>query len=119
MRSYARGSSRRTSWHSRASVHAPGGEDIAFSVPEINDFRESSKTLGGIAEYSPFTVTLLNDHRAERLSVGLVTGNYFSVMGLSPVVGRAFGPEDDGRAAAPVMILTHEYWEEKFAGDPS
>jgi predicted permease len=103
----------------RQSTNAPGGEDIAFSVPEINDFRESSKTLGGIAEYSPYTVTLLNDHRAERLSVGLVTGNYFSVMGLSPVVGRAFGPEDDGRAAAPVMILTHEYWEKKFAGDPS
>ena len=38
------------------------------------------------------TFTLLDDHRAERLSVGLVTGNYFSVMGLSPVVGRAFGP---------------------------
>ena len=33
----------------------PGSEDIAFSVPEINDFRESSKTLGGIAEYSPIT----------------------------------------------------------------
>ncbi|HEY2852343.1 MAG TPA: ABC transporter permease, partial [Gemmatimonadaceae bacterium] len=103
----------------RQSTNAPGGEDIAFSVPEINDFRESSKTLGGIAEYSPYTVTLLNDHRAERLQVGLVTGNYFSVMGLSPVVGRAFGPEDDGRGAAPVMILTHEYWEKKFAGDPS
>jgi len=103
----------------RQSTNAPGGEDIAFSVPEINDFRESSKTLGGIAEYSPYTVTLLNDHRAERLQVGLVTGNYFSVMGLSPVVGRAFGPDDDGRGAAPVMILTHEYWEKKFAGDPS
>ena len=103
----------------RQSTNAPGGEDIAFSVPEINDFRESSKTLGGIAEYSPYTVTLLNDHRAERLQVGLVTGNYFTVMGLSPVVGRAFGPDDDGRGAAPVMILTHEYWEKKFAGDPS
>ena len=103
----------------RQSTNAPGGEDIAFSVPEINDFRESSKTLGGIAEYSPFTVTLVTGHQAERLSVGLVTGNYFSVMGLSPVVGRAFGPQDDGRGAAPVMILTHEYWEKKFAGDPS
>ena len=103
----------------RQSTNAPGGEDIAFSVPEINDFRESSKTLGGIAEYSPYTVTLLTGHQAERLNVGLVTGNYFSVMGLSPVVGRAFGAQDDGRGAAPVMILTHEYWDKKFAGDPS
>jgi len=103
----------------RQSTNGPGGENIAFSVPEINDFRESSKTLGGIAEYSPITFTLIGDHEAERLSAGLVTGNYFSVMGLSPVVGRAFGPQDDGRGAAPVMILTHEYWQKKFGGDPS
>src|SRR3954463_9834671 len=103
----------------RQSTNGPGGENIAFSVPEINDFRESSKTLAGIAEYSPITFTLLGDHEAERLSAGLVTGNYFSVMGLSPVVGRAFGPQDDGRGAAPVMILTHEYWQKKFGGDPS
>ncbi|MFL5613587.1 MAG: ABC transporter permease [Gemmatimonadaceae bacterium] len=103
----------------RQSTNTPGGEDIAFSVPEINDFRESSKSLGGIAEYSPYTVTLVDNHVAERLNVGLVTGNYFRVMGLSPVVGRAFGPQDDGRGAAPVMILTHEYWDKKFAGDPA
>ncbi len=103
----------------RQSTNTPGGEDIAFSVPEINDFRASSKSLGGIAEYSPFTVTLVDNHQAERLNVGLVTGNYFRVMGLSPIVGRAFGPQDDGRGAAPVMILTHEYWDKKFAGDPT
>src|SRR5213083_1668162 len=55
----------------RQSTNTPGGEDIAFSVPEINDFRESSKSLGGIAEYSPFTVTLVGNHEAERLNVGL------------------------------------------------
>ncbi len=103
----------------RQSTNGPGGEDIGFSVPEINDFRESSKTLGGIAEYSPIVFTLVGEHDAERLSAGLVTGNYFSVMGLSPVLGRAFGPDDDGRGATPVMILTHEYWETKFGGDPS
>src|SRR4051812_17364951 len=103
----------------RQSTNTPGGEDIAFSVPEINDFRASSKSLGGIAEYSPFTVTLVDNHQAERLNVGLVTGNYFRVMGLSPIVGRAFGPQDDGRGAAPVMILTREYWDKKFASDPS
>jgi putative ABC transport system permease protein len=103
----------------RQSTNLPGGEDIAFSVPEINDFRQSSKTLAGIAEYSPITFTLVGDHEAERVSFGLVTGNYFSVMGLSTVIGRVFGPQDDGRAAAPVTILTHEYWEKRFGGDPS
>ena len=75
----------------RQSTRGPGGENVAFSVPEINDFRAGSRALGGIAEYSPFTLTLLGDDDAVRLNVGLVTGNYFSVMGLAPVLGRSFG----------------------------
>jgi predicted permease len=101
----------------RQSAQTPGGENIAFSVPEITDFRTGSKTLGGIAEYSPITFTMLEKGEAVRLDVGLVTGNYFSVMGLSPVLGRAFDQGDDGPGAAPVMLLTHEYWQKRFGGD--
>src|SRR3712207_1685679 len=43
----------------RHSVQGAGGENVLFSVPEINDFRNSAKTLGGIAEYSPMTFTLV------------------------------------------------------------
>jgi predicted permease len=101
----------------RQSASAAGMTDVGFSVPEINDFRESARTLGGIAEYSPITLTLLGERDATRMDVGLVTGNYFTVMGLSPVLGRAFGPGDDGPGAAPVIMLTHEYWSKHFGGD--
>ncbi len=103
----------------RQSADGPGREDIAFSVPEINDFREQSKTLGGIAEYSPYSLTLQTDHDAVKLDVGLVTGNYFTVMGLSPVLGRPFDSRDDGKGAAPVMMFTYEYWKQHFGGDSS
>src|SRR3954468_17977695 len=98
------------------SANGPGRENVAFSVPEINDFRQSSKTLAGIAEYSPVTFTFVTETDASRIDVGLVTGNYFSVMGLSPVAGRALGPQDDGRGAAPVAVLTFDYWMKRFAG---
>lgn len=101
------------------SAQGPGRENVAFSVPEINDFRDASKTLGGIAEYSPVTFSLIGEHDAVRIDAGLVTGNYFSVMGLSPILGRAFDTGDDGPAAAPVMILTHEFWQRRFGGDSS
>ena len=101
----------------RQSIQGPGGENIAFSVPEIADFRAASKTLGGIAEYSPITFTMVEGGEAVRLDVGLVTGNYFSVMGLSPVLGRAFDQRDDGPGAAPVMMLTYDYWQKRFGGD--
>src|ERR1044071_1813409 len=101
----------------RQSNRGPGGENVAFSVPEINDFRSASKTLGGIAEFSPITFTIVEAGQAARIDVGLITGNYFQVMGLSPELGRAFGPGDDGPGAAPVMMLTHEYWQNHFGGD--
>src|ERR1700733_7669598 len=56
----------------RQSAEAQGaaGENVRFSVPEINDFRGASKTLAGIAEYSPYTLTLVGDHDAIRIDVG-------------------------------------------------
>jgi putative ABC transport system permease protein len=101
----------------RHSINGPGGENIVFSVPEINDFRTAAKTLGGIAEYSSMTFTLRSESDAVRMNVGLVTGNYFQVMGLSPVLGRLLNDGDDGTKVPPVMVLTHEYWMKRFGGD--
>jgi predicted permease len=102
----------------RQSADGPGRENVAFSVPEINDFRASSRTLGGIAEYSNLTMTFVTESDASRINVGLVTGNYLTVMGLHPILGRNFGSGDDGPAAAPVMMLTYDYWTRRFGADP-
>ncbi|NOT07991.1 MAG: ABC transporter permease [Gemmatimonadales bacterium] len=101
----------------RHSVDGIGGESINFSVPEITDFRTGAKTLRGIAEYSSQVYTLEGESDAVRINVGLVTGNYFQIMGLSPVVGRLLTEGDDGTAVPPVMVLTHEYWMKRFGGD--
>jgi len=93
--------------------------NLNFSVPEIRDFRTGAPALAQIAEYSPTTVILRTDHDAMRLRVGLVTGNYFEVMGLAPVLGRMTRPSDDGPGVPPVMVLTHEFWQRRFNGDSS
>jgi putative ABC transport system permease protein len=102
----------------RQSVDGPGGANIAFSVPEINDFRGGAKSLGAIAEYSPYTLTMQGTGDAVRINAGLVTGNYFEVMGLSPVLGRVTGPENDGPGVPAVMVLTYDFWQRRFGGDP-
>jgi predicted permease len=101
----------------RQSINGPGGENILFSVPEILDFRNSAKTLQGIAEYSQMAYTLQGQDDAVRINVGLVTGNYFQIMGLSPILGRTLNDGDDGTGVPPVMVLTHEYWLRRFGGD--
>ncbi|HSE52502.1 MAG TPA: ABC transporter permease [Gemmatimonadales bacterium] len=101
----------------RQSAQGAGGENVLFSVPEILDFRNSARSLKGIAEYSPMPFTLQEENEAVRVDAGLVTGNYFTIMGLSTILGRPFNDGDDGTGAARVMVLTHEYWMKKFAGD--
>ncbi len=101
----------------RHSMKGPGGENVNFSVPEITDFRESAKSLAGIAEYSGMLYTLQGKQDAVRMTVGLVTGNYFNVMGLSAIAGRLLNDGDDGLNVPPVMVLTYEYWMKRFGGD--
>ncbi len=103
----------------RHSAVAKGSDNIAFSVPEINDFRQQSKTLADIAEYSPLTLNLVESNSASQIQVGLVTGNYFKVMGLAPVIGHGFSARDDGPGVPPVIMLTHGYWVTHFGGDSS
>jgi putative ABC transport system permease protein len=103
----------------RQSMDGPGGESINFSVPEIEDFRKGAAALGGIAEFSSWSLTLQGNGEPTRMQVGLVTGNYFDVMGLSPVIGRVTDPRNDGPGVPPVMVLTHEFWLSHFGGDSS
>jgi predicted permease len=101
----------------RQSTDVPGGGNVSFSVPEVREFREAVPSLRGIAEYAPWFHTLRTEHEAVRIDAALVTGNFFEVMGLSPILGRVTGASDDGASAPPVMVLTHEFWMRRFAGD--
>ena len=95
------------------------GANMNFSVPEVRDFRTGAKTLAQIAEYSPYGIILRTDREAMRLRAGLVTGNYFEVMGLSPILGRVTRPSDDGPGVPVVMVLTYDLWKRRFGGDSS
>jgi putative ABC transport system permease protein len=96
------------------------GTGMNFSVTEVRDLRAGAPALsGGVAEFSSSQFVLRGETEAVRLNAGLVTGNYFDVMGLSPVLGRLTRASDDGPGVPPVMVLTHEYWQRRFGGDSS
>jgi putative ABC transport system permease protein len=102
----------------RQSAQAAGQSNVLFSVPEIIDYREASKTLKEIAEYSSMTFTMVDNDQPVHIQAGVISGNYFDVMGLAMVLGRATNARDDGPAAAPVSVLSHQFWMEHFGGDP-
>jgi predicted permease len=102
----------------RQSADGPGRANLTFSVPEVRDLRNGVRALSGIAEFSSWSAILQRTDGPMRLELGLVTGNYFEVMGLSAVLGRVTQPgTDDGPTAAPVMVLAYETWLTRFGGD--
>src|SRR4029078_11136633 len=55
---------------------------------------------------------------AHRATAGLVTANFFPMLGAQPLVGRMLVPADEAKGAPPVVVLTHTYWQRMFGSDP-
>src|SRR6516162_9499096 len=84
----------------RQSAPGIGVENATFSVPEIRDLRQRSKTVTAIGEFSTITFTMVGLGEPRTVRAGVVTGNYFEVMGLRPALGRLLTAGDDGPSAA-------------------
>jgi putative ABC transport system permease protein len=102
----------------RQAAEGAGRDNVLFSVPEIEDYRKGASSLDAIAEFSALNFTMYGHGNPRRVRTGIVTGNYFGAMGLSALAGRTIGPEDDGPAAASVIVLSHAYWRSAFGEDP-
>ncbi len=102
----------------RHSADLAGIHNVLYSVSEIDDYRQQSPSLEGVTEFSAMTFTMLGLDEPRRVRAGIVTGNYFEVMGLGARVGRVISSSDDGEAVPAVAVLTYEYWQRQFGGDP-
>ena len=100
---------------------APGmrADNTAFSVPEIKDIEGSVHSVSEFGDFSAMDFTMIGLGEPRSVTGGVVSGNYFDVMGLRPVLGRLVGPQDDGPNAAGVIVLTYRFWTTALAKDPS
>jgi predicted permease len=101
----------------RQSAPGAGQSNVLFSVPEIIDYRNGARSLSAVAEYSSMTFTLRSTDAPVHIQAGVISGNYFEVMGLEPVLGRLTTEQDDGPGAAPVGVLSYAFWLQQFGGD--
>jgi macrolide transport system ATP-binding/permease protein len=94
------------------------GQSRSWSYPNYTDFRDRS-TLTDIVVQDDQTLSIVVDGVADRTWGGLVSGNYFQVMQLNAAAGRLFTQADDVTPGShPVMVISHAYWQRRFAGDP-
>ena len=104
----------------RQSAPGLGAENTTFSVPEINDFKSRVTTISAFGDFSTADFTMIGFGGEPRtVKAGVVSGSFFDVMGLRPVHGRLLNAQDEGPAAAPVVVLTHRFWIESLHRDPA
>src|SRR5271167_1583205 len=103
----------------RQSAPGIGTDNVTFSVPEIQDLRASVKTLTAFGDFSTIGFTMIGLGEPREVRAGVVSGSYFDVMGLHPVLGRLLDKRDDGASAAGAAVLTYRFWTTSLKSDPS
>ena len=94
-------------------------QDAGFSVPEIHDYRDRTRSLSKLVEYHNMTFTLYGKGEAYRVRSGVVSHNFFEVLGVRPLLGRTFIASDERHGAEAVLILSHEFWQKIEGGSPN
>jgi predicted permease len=105
--------------HLRQAAVRAGVEDTSFSFQEVADYRTQSRTIDEFVEFGDWTFNVLGRGDPHRATGGLVTANFFVVLGMRPLLGRLLIPDDQQKAAPPVAVLTHGYWQRVFGSDPA
>ncbi len=103
----------------RQSAPGMGTDNVAFSVPEIQDLRARVKTISAFGDFSTIGFTMIGLGEPREVRAGVVGGSYFDVMGLHPVLGRLLDMRDDGPNAAGAAVLTYRFWKTALNSDPS
>jgi hypothetical protein len=89
---------------------------VPLAAAELHDLRERTTSFAGIGGIWSNT-TMITGENPEELRIGLVTTDFFEVLGAGAAYGRTFTAADEG--AAPTMVLSHALWQRRFGGDPS
>src|SRR5260221_9881761 len=98
----------------------PDVENLNFSVPEIDDLKARVKSVRAFGDFSTLDFTLIGlGNEPRSIKSGVVSGSFFEVMGLRPVLGRLLNPGDDGRNAAGAAVLTYRFWTTSLNSDPT
>jgi putative ABC transport system permease protein len=88
------------------------------SYPDIEDLKQSSRSIGGIGGYREQLMDLTSGSVPERITGALVTGDLLRVLGISAQKGRTIGPKDDVAGGAKIVLLSDTFWKKYMGSDP-
>ncbi|HMD70916.1 MAG TPA: ABC transporter permease [Bryobacteraceae bacterium] len=100
------------------SFGEPGDHMFSYTM-DYPAWKDHNRTLSQIAGYRMFQANFTGGGEAERITGAYATRSLFSLLGVHPMMGRTFLPEEDRPGGPPVAILSHAFWKRRFGGDPS
>ena len=93
--------------------------DEGLSALEVTDLRRDTHVFSAVAEYHTLSFQLYKLGDPIRVTTGIVSDNFFDMLGVKPMLGRTFRPGEEAVGAAPVVVLSHSFWMNQFHGDSS
>lgn len=101
-----------------------GDSRLSFSYPMFEEFRDKNQSFSSVFAWVPLgfmpqNVTVSTNGEPTLANGMMVTGNYFSGLGVKPLLGRAITDEDEPAEAARVAVISYAYWTREFARDPA
>ncbi len=89
------------------------------SPPNFLDWQERSRSFEAMALIQPYGLDYAGDGEPESLRASLVTEGFFRALGVNPLVGRPFSPQEYQPGSSNVVVLSYGLWQRKFGGDPA
>jgi putative ABC transport system permease protein len=86
--------------------------------PNFLDWQSQNDSFSGMAAIADERDNLTGDGQPQQVVVQLVSANFFSVLGVNPIIGRAFAPETEQKGKDNVVVLSYAFWKERFGADP-
>src|SRR5262249_31443122 len=82
------------------------------------DYASLTPSLEDVVEYHSMNFTLLGGPEPQRVRTGVVSAQFFRLLGVEPILGRTFRDGEDALGAEAVLVLSHSYWQQKLGGAP-
>ena len=96
-----------------------GGGRFEFSPPNFNDYKAQVQSFAAIGAFHGISVSLVGQGEPQRLSGTALTGEVLPILGVKPLIGRAFTDADDRSGYDGNIILSYGLWQRNFGGDPA
>jgi predicted permease len=96
----------------------PNFEGGSVSYPNFRDWRKDNHTFSSLALARTYAFSLTGSGEAEQVSGEFISSDFFSVLGVKPVIGRTFAEDEEQVGAGPVALISAELWRRKFSSAP-